>query len=80
MTSYTTATVSTGVKTFTVNNLNPVFTTGTNIIIRETETQTNYLEGSIVEYGTGTNYLDMTVNVTFAETTGTYNAWIIRLA
>jgi hypothetical protein len=80
MTSFTTATISTGVKTFTVNNLNPTFTTGTNIVIRETETQTNYLQGSIVEYGTGTNALDMTVDVTFAETTGTFNAWIIKRA
>ena len=80
MTSYTTATISTGVKTFTVNNLNPTFTTGTNIVIRETETQTNYLQGSILEYGTGTNYLDMTVDVTFAEVAGTFNAWIIKQA
>jgi hypothetical protein len=80
MTSFTTATISTGVKTFTVNSLNPTFTTGTNIVIRETETQTNYLQGSIVQYGTGTNALDMTVNVTFAETTGTFDAWIIKQA
>jgi hypothetical protein len=84
MISNSTSTITTGVKTFTVNNKKAAFSsTGTSVIIRETETQVNYLEGMITSWGTGTNINDMTVNVTTAydtADTSTYGSWIIRLA
>jgi hypothetical protein len=54
-----------------------IFSTGTSITIRETDTQVNYLQGTISEYS-GTN---LTVNVTAAyntATTSTFTSWIIR--
>jgi len=84
MISNSTATITTGTKTFTVNNKKPAFdNTGTNVIIRETETQVNFLEGTITSWGTGTNINDMTVDVTNAfdtADTSTYGSWIIRIA
>jgi hypothetical protein len=88
LTSDTGFTLGTGSKTFTVNKSSStvysfpttwgsIFSTGTNITIRETDTQVNYLQGTITEYS-GTN---LTVNVTFAyntATTSTFTSWIIR--
>jgi hypothetical protein len=84
MISNSTATITTGVKTFTVNNKKTAFdSTGTSVIIRETDTQVNFLQGIITSWGTGTNINDMTVDVTTAfdtADTSTYGSWIIRLA
>jgi hypothetical protein len=84
MISNSTATITTGTKTFTVNSRKSAFdNTGTNVIIRETETQVNFLEGTITSWGTGTNINDMTVDVTNAfdtADTSTYGSWIIRTA
>jgi hypothetical protein len=88
LTSDTGFTLGTGSKIFTVNKSSStvysfpttwgsIFSTGTNITIRETDTQVNYLQGTITEYS-GTN---LTVNVTFAyntATTSTFTSWIIR--
>ena len=88
LTSPTGYTISTGLKTFVVNKSadeiysSPtiwanIFNTGTSVTIRETDTQINYLQGTISEYS-GTN---LTVNVTDAfntATTSTFTSWIIR--
>ena len=88
LTSPTGSTISTGLKTFVVNKSadeiysSPtiwanIFNTGTSVTIRETDTQINYLQGTISEYS-GTN---LTVNVTDAfntATTSTFTSWIIR--
>jgi hypothetical protein len=88
LTSDSAFTLTTGVKTFTVNKSSStvysfptswgsIFSTGTSITIRETDTQVNYLQGTISEYS-GTN---LTVNVTAAyntATTSTFTSWIIR--
>ncbi len=88
LTSDTPFTLGTGSKTFTVNKSSStvysspttwgdIFTTGTNVTVRETDTQVNYLEGTITAYS-GTNF---TVNVTAAyntATTSTFSSWIIR--
>jgi hypothetical protein len=88
LTSDSASTLTTGLKTFTVNKSSStiysfptlwgsIFSTGTSITIRETDTQVNYLQGTISEYS-GTN---LTVNVTAAyntATTSTFTSWIIR--
>lgn len=88
LTSDSAFTLTTGVKTFTVNKSSStvysfptswgsIFSTGTSITIRETDTQVNYLQGTISQYS-GTN---LTVNVTAAyntATTSTFTSWIIR--
>ena len=88
LTSDSAFTLGTGSKTFTVNRNSStiysspttwggIFTTGTSVTIRETDTQVNYLQGTITEYS-GTN---LTVNVTLAyntATTSTFTSWIIR--
>jgi hypothetical protein len=88
LTSDSSSILETGVKTFTVNRNSStiysspttwggIFTTGTSVTIRETDTQVNYLQGTITEYS-GTN---LTVNVTLAyntATTSTFTSWIIR--
>ena len=88
LTSNTPFTLGTGSKTFTVNKSSStvysypttwgsVFNTGTSVTIRETDSQVNYLQGTITEYS-GTNF---TVNVTMAyntATTSTFSSWIIR--
>lgn len=88
LTSPTGSTISTGLKTFVVSKSadeiysSPtiwasIFSTGTSVTIRETDTQINYLQGTISEYS-GTN---LTVNVTDAfdtATTSTFTSWIIR--
>jgi hypothetical protein len=88
LTSDSAFTLTTGLKTFTVNKSSStiyssptlwgsIFSTGTSVTIRETDTQVNYLQGTISEYS-GTN---LTVNVTAAyntATTSTFTSWIIR--
>ena len=88
LTSPTSHTLGTGVKTFTVNRdsstvfsslitWGSVFNTGTNVTIRETDTQLNYMRGVITDY-TGTN---LSVSVTEAfntATTSAFTSWIIR--
>lgn len=88
LTSNSAFTLGTGTKTFTVNRdsetiysspttWGSIFSTGTAITIRETDTQVNYMQGTITEYS-GTN---LTVNVTLADntaTTSTFTSWIIR--
>lgn len=88
LTSPTGSTISTGLKTFVVSKSadeiysSPtiwasIFSTGTSVTIRETDTQINYLQGTISGYS-GT---DLTVNVTDAfntATTSTFTSWIIR--
>lgn len=88
LTSDSAFTLGTGLKTFTVNKSSStiyssptlwgsIFSTGTSVTIRETDTQVNYLQGTISEYS-GTN---LTVNVTAAyntATTSTFTSWIIR--
>lgn len=88
LTSDSAFTLTTGLKTFTVSKSSStiysfptlwgsIFSTGTSITIRETDTQVNYLQGTISEYS-GTN---LTVNVTAAyntATTSTFTSWIIR--
>lgn len=88
LTSPTGSTISTGLKTFVVSKSadeiysSPtiwasIFSTGTSVTIRETDTQINYLQGTISGYS-GTN---LTVNVTDAfntATTSTFTSWIIR--
>jgi hypothetical protein len=80
--------LSTGSRTFVVNKNSStiysstltwgnVFNTGSNITIRETDTQVNYLQGTVTAYS-ATN---LTVNVTAAyntATTSTFSSWIIR--
>jgi hypothetical protein len=84
MISNSTATITTGTKTFTVNNKKAAFeNTGTSVVIRETDTQVNFLQGTISSWGTGTNINDMTVSITSAfdtADTSTYGSWIIRIA
>jgi hypothetical protein len=79
MSSVTPLSVTTGTKTLVVNSYNATFTTSTNVTIRETDTQLNYMTGPITAI-TGTNNQYVTVNVTTAETSGTFSSWIIRLA
>ena len=79
MSSNSALSVTTGTKTLVVNNYNVAFTTSTNVTIRETDTQLNYMTGPITAI-TGTNSQYITVNVTTAETSGTFSSWIIRLA
>ncbi len=88
LTSTSPFTLGTGSRTFTVNKNSAtiysapttwrdIFSTGTNVTIRETDTQVNYLEGTVTAYS-GTN---LTVNVTVAyntATTSTFSSWIIR--
>ena len=88
LTSNSGFTLGTGAKTFTVNRNSEaiysspttwggIFTTGTNVTIRETDTQVNYMQGTVTEYS-GTN---LTVDVTLAyntATTSTFTSWIIR--
>lgn len=79
MSSNSALSIATGTTTLVVNNYNAAFTTSSNIIIRETDTQLNYMSGPITAI-TGTNSQYITVNVTTAETSGTFSSWIIRLA
>jgi hypothetical protein len=79
MSSATPLSITTGTKTLVVNSYNAAFTTTTNVTIRETDTQLNYMTGPITAI-TGTNSEYITVNVTTAETSGTFSSWIIRLA
>jgi hypothetical protein len=88
LSSLSASTLSTGTKTFVVNKDSTelygstgtyglLFNTGTSIVIRETDTQINSLEGTVALYS-GTN---LTVNVTAAyntATTSTFTSWIIR--
>jgi hypothetical protein len=88
LTSTSPFTLGTGSRTFTVNKNSAtiysapttwrdIFSTGTNVTIRETDTQVNYLEGTVTAYS-GTN---LTVDVTLAyntATTSTFSSWIIR--
>ena len=79
MSSNSALSIATGTTTLVVNNYNVAFTTSTNVTIRETDTQLNYMTGPITAI-TGTNSEYITVNVTTAETSGTFSSWIIRLA
>lgn len=88
LTSNSVFNLSTGSRTFVVNKNSStiysstltwgdVFNTGSNITIRETDTQVNYLQGTVTAYS-ATN---LTVNVTAAyntATTSTFSSWIIR--
>jgi hypothetical protein len=88
LTSNSVFNLSTGSRTFVVNRNSStiysstltwgnVFNTGSNITIRETDTQVNYLQGTVTAYS-ATN---LTVNVTAAyntATTSTFSSWIIR--
>jgi hypothetical protein len=88
LTSESVFNLTTGSKTFVVNKNSStiysstltwgnVFNTGSNITIRETDTQVNYLQGTVTAYS-ATN---LTVNVTAAyntATTSTFSSWIIR--
>jgi hypothetical protein len=80
LTSNTPQTIQTATIVMTVNKEDLTnFNTGTNIILRETETQLNYMTGPII----GWSGLDVTIGVTEAydtANTGTYSAWIIRQA
>jgi hypothetical protein len=79
MSSNSTLNVATGIQTIVVNSYNGAFTTSSNVIVRETDTQLNYFSGPITAI-TGTNNQYVTVNATYAETSGTFSSWIIRLA
>lgn len=88
LTSNSAYTLATGLRTFAVNRdsstiysspttWGSIFNTGTSVTIRETDTQVNYMQGTITGYS-GTN---LTVNVTVAfntATTSTFSSWIIR--
>jgi hypothetical protein len=88
LTSNSVFNLTTGSRTFVVNKNSStiysstltwgnVFNTGSNITIRETDTQVNYLQGTVTAYS-ATN---LTVNVTAAyntATTSTFSSWIIR--
>lgn len=88
LTSESVFNLTTGSRTFVVNRNSStiysstltwgnVFNTGSNITIRETDTQVNYLQGTVTAYS-ATN---LTVNVTAAyntATTSTFSSWIIR--
>ena len=80
LTSNTPLTIQTATIVMTVNKEDLTnFNTGTTVIVRETETQLNYMTGPI----TGWDGLDITVGVTEAydtANTGTFSAWIIRQA
>jgi hypothetical protein len=80
LTSNTPQTIQTATIVMTVNKEDLTnFNTGTNIILRETVTQLNYMTGPII----GWSGLDVTIGVTEAydtANTGTYSAWIIRQA
>lgn len=80
LTSNTPQTIQTATIVMTVNKEDLTnFNTGTNVIVRETDTQLNYMTGPIV----GWSGLDVTIGVTEAydtANTGTFSAWIIRQA
>lgn len=81
MSSATPLSIATGTTTLVVNSYNATFTTSTNVILRETDTQLNYMSGPITAI-TGTNNEYVTVDVTSAETLGSgpFSSWIIRIA
>jgi hypothetical protein len=80
LTSNTPQTIQTSTIVMTVNREDLInFNTGTSVIVRETDTQLNYMTGPII----GWSGLDITIGVTEAydtANTGTFSAWIIRQA
>ena len=80
LTSVTPLIIQTATILMTVNKEDIVnFNTGTEVIVRETTTQLNYMRGPVTAWS-GT---DVTINVTEAydtANTGTFSSWIIRQA
>lgn len=78
LTSNTPKTIQTATILMTVNKQDLVnFNTGTTVIVRETDTQSNYMTGPITAWS-GT---DITINVTEAydtANTGTFSSWLIK--
>ena len=79
LTSNSPHTITTGLKTFTVNKESTYFSTSSVVTIRETDTQTNSLTGPVVWF-TGTTMIVSVTTATDQLNTGTFNSWIIRLA
>jgi len=88
LTSPSAFTIGTGLKTFTVNKTSStvysslqtwgsIFSTGTNVTIRETDTQINYMQGVVTDYTDA----DLSILVTTAFNTATlttFTSWNIK--
>jgi hypothetical protein len=88
LTSNTVGNLSTGSRTLTVSKdatesaeafstYGDIFDSGVEVIVRETETQADYLEGTITSYADSLLTVNLTQS-TNALSTATYSSWIIR--
>ena len=88
LTSNTTGNLSTGSRTLTVSKdatesagasttYGDIFDVDVDIVLRETETQADYLEGTVVSYVDNLLTVNLTES-TNALSTATYSSWIIR--
>jgi hypothetical protein len=88
LTSNTTGNLSTGSRTLTVSKdatetadatstYGDIFDTNVDVIVRETETQADYLTGKVVSYVDNLLTVNLTTS-TNALSTATYTSWIIR--